>query len=466
MLARILSIAAFATLAGCQALSTRQSYTELQSDVHRRTGQRITWRGGTAEDEQAAKAVRDLLSRDLTADGAVQVALLNNRRLQAAYEELGIAQAAVVQAGLLRNPIFDVAVKFPSGGGSPALEMGVAQDFLEVLLIPVRSRIVGAAFEETKLAVAAKVLDVAGAARLAFLRVQADAQVLEMREQIVAAGEASLDFARRLRAAGNNRQLDVANEQASLAQANLDLAAAQAQLAVGRERLTSLMGLWGDDTTWRVGLRLPELPSDSMDLENVEKRAVAASLDLAMGQRRIAQLREELGLARSTSLTRVVEAGAVAERNEGAWEAGPSIAVPLPLFDQGQAKVAAAMARLRQEEENLAASAIELRSLARIARQRVATCRKTALFYRDEVLPLRQKITKETMLQYNAMQVGVFQLIAARSQQIDAGRRYIESLHDYWRAAAQLDLLLAGRASVDDAPRRETATMEPPEAAH
>ena len=456
MLQRIFTFTTLALLTGCQSINPGSSFKEVQSLVQDRTQQQVQWRTGSAEDQQAEAAVRELLSKELTAASAEQIALLNNRSLQATYEELGIAQAAVVQAGLLKNPVFDMAIKFPSGGGSAALDMGIAQDFLDVLFIPMRQRIATAQLDAATMEVAAQVIDTAGATRLAFLQVQADEQILELRKQILTGSEASYDFAKRLNTAGNLRNFDLSNEQASLAQYRLDLAAAEAALQENREKLTVLMGLWGDDTQWKIAKNLPELPSETLDLENIEKRAIAKSIDLAVIQKRIDALSQEFGFARSTSLVQEFEAGVAAERGEGHWEVGPSFAVPLPLFDQGQAKVATAHAQLRREQETLAHQAVAIRSAARTARLRLINAQQTVLFYRNEILPLRERIVKDTMLQYNAMQVSVFQLLMARSQQIDANRRYIEALHDYWRSRAQFDLLLAGRMSESGPPMRSS----------
>ena len=103
--------------------------------VEERHQAQIFWNNGTELDKEAAKKLDSLLNSKLTPDDAVQIALLNNRELQAVYSELGVAQADLVQAGLLSNPIFDAAVKFPtSGGGRPDLELGAAMNFLEYFL--------------------------------------------------------------------------------------------------------------------------------------------------------------------------------------------------------------------------------------------------------------------------------------------------------------------------------------------
>ena len=126
----------------------------------------ISWNNGTELDKEATEKAGSLLKRKLTADDAVQIALLNNRDLQAVYSDLGVAQADLVQAGLLSNPIFDAAVMFPvSGGGQPDLELSAAMNFLNIFYIPLRKRVAAARFEEVKTRLAGSVLDFAGRVR-------------------------------------------------------------------------------------------------------------------------------------------------------------------------------------------------------------------------------------------------------------------------------------------------------------
>ena len=151
-------------------------------------------------------------------------------------------------------------------------------------------------------------------------------------------------------------------------------------------------------------------------------------LELAIARREIESFARQLGLTQTSALVPEVEIGALSEREEGEWEVGPALALPIPLFDQGQARVATARAELRRRQQAYIDLAVQIRSGLRAARQRVLSARRQALHYLDTVLPLQDQITNETLLQYNAMQVGVFQLLVAKQQQIDAGRRYIESL--------------------------------------
>jgi cobalt-zinc-cadmium efflux system outer membrane protein len=119
----------------------------VRQTVAERTGMKVHWSNGSKEDAEAAAAVNDLLSHDLTADAAAQIALLNNHELQAIYEELNLAQADVVQAGLLRNPVFSGEVRFATDGGGTGVVLDVAQDFVSLLWMPLRKGRAEAAFE-------------------------------------------------------------------------------------------------------------------------------------------------------------------------------------------------------------------------------------------------------------------------------------------------------------------------------
>ena len=126
-------------LAGCAGVRPQAAFDDVRQSLDGRADARVVWRTGTAEDARADAAVDSLLAAPLTADAAVQVALLNNRRLQATYEDLGVAQAMVVQAGLLSNPAFGARLGWPlAEAGPPDLGFSVAFGLLDALQIPLR----------------------------------------------------------------------------------------------------------------------------------------------------------------------------------------------------------------------------------------------------------------------------------------------------------------------------------------
>jgi cobalt-zinc-cadmium efflux system outer membrane protein len=131
---------------------------------------------------------------------------------------------------------------------------------------------------------------------------------------------------------------------------------------------------------------------------------------------------------------------------------GPGGSIGLPLFDQGQAAVARARALLRQSQRRLDALAIEVRSEVRVAGARVALARQVVDRYRKTLIPLRERIVALSQQQYDAMLLGVYQLIVAKQNEVSAYREYIEAVRDYWIARSDLERAVGGRIGAPPAP--------------
>jgi cobalt-zinc-cadmium efflux system outer membrane protein len=430
---------------GCATFDQQAGFVDVSTAVEARSGKRAVWYLSAEFDAQVAQEVQMLLQDTLAIDEAIQVALLNNRNLQALYADLGVAQADLVQAGLLRNPVFDGAVRFLLSGGQPELEFNTALDFLNIFYIPLRKRVAAARFEEAKLQVTGAVLDFTATVQATFYRHQADEQRLELLQTIGQALAIALEVAQRLHDAGNITDLDLARERVLLEEARLQLRAAEIAARQSREQLNTLMGLWGPQTTWRIDRRLPALPTQPRPFADLERLALQQSLDLASARQRVIVAGEQLGATRAVALIPEAELGGHGEREEGEWDVGVSFGFPLPLFDQGQARVGEAVTELRRAQQEYYALGVQIRSVARTVHERLQGAQDRALYYRDIVLPLRERIVNETQLHYNAMQLGVFDLVRAREQQIQTAVAYIETLLDYWLAHTDLEYLLSGR---------------------
>ncbi|MGH7846420.1 MAG: TolC family protein [Candidatus Binatia bacterium] len=427
-------------------MSPNAGFSDVSSAIEERAAVKLFWNNGTELDQQAEQKIRSLLKGKLNVEHALQVALLNNRDLQATYSELGIAQADLVQAGLLSNPVFDAAVLFPvAGGASPDLELSLVMNFLDVLYMPLRKRVAAARFEETKLRVTGAVLDFAAQVRTAFYTHQANEQMLDLRQTIVQALTASFEVARRLHEAGNITDLDYARERAQAESAKVTLRAAEVAARQSREALNTLMGLWGRETEWEVEGSMPDVPAEPLQTDNLESRALRSSVDIAHARQRIIVAGEQLGFRRFTALIPEFHSGPLGEREGGEWEVGPTLEFPLPLFDRGRARIGAAAAELRRAQQEYYATAVKIRSAARAARDRMEGVRDRALYYRDILLPLQERIVNEAQLQYNAMQLGPFQLLRAKEQQIETAIAYIETLREYWLAQGDLRQIFSGR---------------------
>lgn len=436
-------------LSGCAAVAVdpQAGFPEVSQLVNERVGQQITRTPDVEETPPALEAIRIQLQDGLREDEAVQITLRNNHELQVLYARLGIAQADLVQASLLHNPVVDVTTGFPVAGGIVDLSFGIAMDFIDLLYTPLRKRVAAAKFEEVKLRVAAEVLDFAWRTQTAFYQHQANEQMIEMRRQVAASTAASFELAQRMREAGNIRELDVASERALAEEAKLALRLAEIRGRESRETLNALMGLWGEEAqAWTVTpVRLPEPSREPLDSTHLESRAIERSLDLAAAEQLIVAAAENVGLDRASGLFPEVIVGGKGERDGSEWEPGPTFVLPLPFFDRGQARIARAQAELRQARELRHALAVRIRAVTRTTRDRLDGYHDRALYYREVLLPVRDRVVQETQLQYNAMQVGPQDLLRAKEQQIETAERYIDSLREYWTAHADLALILAGR---------------------
>jgi outer membrane protein, heavy metal efflux system len=444
---------------GCASVNLSSGFPDVSATVEQRATAKIAWTHGLELDEETGGRVRALLERTLTADDAVQIALLNNRNLQAMYSDLGVAQADLVQAGLLRNPVLDAGVLFHLGPVRPDLQLGVVFGLLDALYVPLRKRVAAAQFEEAKLRVTGAVLDFALEVRHAFYTHQTNEQLLELRQTVVDALAASFDASRRLHEAGNITDLDLARDRAATARSKLELRSAEMAARQSRERLNTLMGLSGSATGWVSAPRLPDVAGDPLPLDDVERNAVARSIDLEHAKQRIVAAGQRLGYDRATALMPSTEFGASAEKeSDEPWGIGPSVSVPIPIFDQGQARVARGTAELRRAQHEYYALAVRIRATARALVDRVRGAGERALYFRDIILPLQERIVSEAQLQYNAMQLGIFDLLRDRRQQIEAGAEYVEMLREYWVARAELLHLLSGRLPAGEGPRAGATT--------
>jgi len=435
-------------LTGCASTSPKPAFDDVARAVEARSGHRPRWNQAGDDDKKVDEAIDALLARDLTSDAAVQVALLGSPALHAKLEELAIAQADLVQAGLLTNPVFTFGrTAWESEHIAPNLFATVEQDFLDIVTMPLRKRVAATELEAAKLAIAAEVLDVAAEVRTAFYTAQAAEQTLAMRRVVEDAASTSGDLARRQHEAGNINDLSLSSQLALAAEATLARRRAEGEAAVAREQLNKRMGTWGTRTAWKMAPKLPELPTDEAPLEHLESIAIEQRLDVGAARRNVQALGYALSLAKTTRWTGTVnvavEAGRL--RHNRRLSFGPSVALEIPLFDRREAQIAKLEAHHRQAEHELHALAVDVRADVRASRARVLTARSVVLDYGRVVVPLREAVVRSSQQHYDAMLLGVYQLIQAKQAELDAYREYIEALRDYWIARSDLERAVGAR---------------------
>ncbi len=443
-------IAILFLLAGCATVSAKTDFSGVQKTVASRTEARVHWNQGGPEDAAVAQAIESTLGKELTVEAAVQLALLNNRTLQATFEELGIAQADLVQAGLLKNPVFAGHVRFSDQSGQGTnTEFSVSQDFMELFARSLRKKVAAAQLESVQFRVSDAVLKLSAEVRLAYYALQGAEHSQKSFETIVQAAQAAVDLAERQHTAGNSNDLEFAGEQAAFQQANLDLIRSQAELLSARERLNRLIGLT-ENPSWTISEIVPAMPSREPSGETLEQQALSQRLDLLAARNDVHASEQVVDLARRGAWP-AVNIGVDTERDpDGTRVTGPSWEAELPVFDQKQTPVARAQAQLRQNQNRVAALETQIRSEVRASLNHVQVSRQLIDRYRDEMIPLREKIVAETQKHYNFMLKGAFQLLQAKRDELNAYREYMNALQDYWQARTDLERAVGGRLPVSE----------------
>ena len=441
---RTLALAVLATvlLGGCANFSADGGFDAIQSATQSRIQKDVVWSRDEAARSQTQARIDALLAKPLSAEDAVQIALLNNPGLQAAFNTLGIAEADWVGARRLPNPALSIGRL--TQGAEVEWDRAVSLDLMRLLTMPMRAGIEERLFEQTRQRLLLDVLRLAADTRKVWVVAVSANQTAHYQQQAMEAAEAGAELARRMAQVGNWSKLKQAREQAFYADAALAVARAEQARLQARERLTRLLGLSSADAI-QLPTRLPDLPASLPPLPDVEQRAMDTRVDLQMTRLQTEALARNLGLTRRTRIINVLELGAMNNSfNDAPLQRGYEISFELPLFDWGQARVVQAESRYRQALERARETAVNARSQVREAYAMQQSQYAVARHLRDEVVPLKQRISEENQYRYNGMLIGVFELLADARSQIAAVNAAIEAQRDFWLADADMQMALAG----------------------
>ena len=437
--------AAVVLLAGCASFSTDGGFGTVAGLTKERTGQTALWQRSASDTETARVRVEELLKQPLTAEGAVELALLNNRGLQASFAELGIAEADLVRAGRLSNPSFSFS--HTSGGGLVEINRSVVFNVLGLLTMPLAAQVGQRRFEQAQYQAALEAVSIASETRTAFFSAVAAQDLVKYFVQVREAAEASNELARRMVQAGNFNKLAQMRQQAFYGDATSQLARAQHQALAERERLVRMFGLSGSQLDFKLPERLPDLPTAPVEPKDAEQTAMDKRLDVLMAKRSTEATAQSLGLTKATRFINVLNAGYSNKSQTGEkLQNGYVIELELPLFDFGSTRLAGAEATYMQSLNRSAEVAINARSEVRESYSAYRTAYDLAKHYRDEVVPLRKRISDENLLRYNGMLISVFELLSDSRDQVTSVTGYVEALRDYWIAETNLQSAVTGRS--------------------
>jgi outer membrane protein TolC len=458
---RVLLLAAMLGLSGCASFSDDGGITVVSEVAGKTIKKNVAFVRTADQAEQAGAVVARLLSRPLTADAAVQVALLNNKGLQASYNELALAETELVQDSLPPNPTFSISGI--AGDGASEAERQVVGDILGLATLPFRSDIAHDRFKAAQFKAALATLKLAAEIRRAYFRSVAANELVGLLTDAKSTAEATAQLATKLGDTGSLNRLDQAREQVFYAETAADLASARQAASSARERLARLMGVWGSDLGFRIPDTLPALPRRPQSLPAIERDAVTHRLDLQIARIELAALAKAQNLTEATRFVTMLDVAGIDRKTSDPdvppfRERGVDVTFQIPIFDGGEVRVRQAVETYNLAFNRLTEKAINVRSEARDAYRSYRSTYDIASHYQREVLPLRKIITEEMQLRYASMQVDVFALLTEARQRFASLRAAVDAKREFWLAQSELQAAVTGGADEGDGSSEATMT--------
>ncbi|RWF58961.1 MAG: TolC family protein [Mesorhizobium sp.] len=460
---RFLTMAAVATMplisAGCTTTGALDGisdplagFTTVAARAESVTGKKTVWVQSSEEARTVSERVKRLVQKKtIGPDTAVQVALLNNKGLQAAYAEIGLSAADMWQESMLVNPTISVGMI----GVDPVrtIEGAVVSNILALATRDRRVAVADARFRQAQLRAAEETLRLAADTRRAWINAVSAWESVSYLNQAQAAADAASELAQKLGETGAFTKTGQAREHVFYAEITGQAAEARLAARTAKEELTRLMGLWGPDVDYSVPNALPGLPKGAKAKRAIEVEALRNRVDLEIAKLELEALAKSYGLTEATRYVSDLEllSGVEVEREE-AEEGGTETSVSptlelefvIPIFDTGQARMRKAELAYMQAANRMAEKAVNIRSEARSAYDAYRSTYDIARHYRNSVVPLRTKIEAESVLTYNGMITNTFELLADTRAKISAIMLSLNAKRNFWLADVNLGTAIHG----------------------
>ncbi len=446
-----------ALLAGCATFTRDGGMSPVSNQVTSAIGMETVKIASTAEAAAVESRVKALLIKPLTADAAVQLALLNNRGLQAEYNELGVSEASFVEASLPPNPV--IGIERLATGGELEIERRVIANILALITLPARSAIAKTQFEAARQKAIEATFRIAADTRRAYYRAVASRQTASFLEQARISADAAADLTRKLGETGAAKKLDQARAGAFYAEVSNELAQARMNATTDREALTRMLGLWGGDVGYKLPGQLPSMPR-VQTVQQVEADAVRKRVDLIAARLELDAMAKTLGLTEATRFISMLDGGwrgnyeRVTENGEreSASPRGFELEIQIPIFDGGEVNVRRSRETYMQAVNRLMEKAINVRSEARAAYQTYRASHDIARQYQNSILPLRRTINEQALLEYNGMLIDVFELLTTMNESIESNVAAIGAKRDFFIAAVDFETSIIGGGGSSNSP--------------
>lgn len=383
------------------------------------------------------------LQNPLSAEKAIQIALLNNPHIQALYEEVGISYANLVEAGLLSNPMFELELRYPQESHLHTnIEYLITTSILDVFLIPLRTKYAAIELEQTKLKISHEILNVAFDVRETFYELILERERRALYKNLLELAGISKEIREQQYRIGNINVLEMQSMNAKFQEAELQFLNSNKTVVALEEKLNRLLGLY--DTFCLKLPRTLEYEKHNLDLCHLEETALTKRLDLQVLQMELSKLQSQLSLKEWWTYTQL-KAGIAGERDpDGTNLIGPGFSGEIPLFNNGQAARLRLFAEIRKAEDRVDELKIKILSEVREAYQLVTIYLNIMQDYEEKFLPMYKDILASSEQLYNVMGIGIDELLESKRNEFLAFQTYVEAKKHYLIATVQLKRALDG----------------------
>ena len=433
------SIITLLALSGCSTISQNDVF----NGVREETSQDLQWIKTPQEAAIVDKNVNDLLSQPLSQDNAVRIALINNRSLQQTYEQIGISQSDLVQAGLMSNPLLGYSIGRTGGVTRSTLSLDVA--FLDLLWIPLRRELGGLALQETQYRVGDEVLKTVREVKKAYIDARVAEENMALFEGLLKSHEASIQLAIRQHTAGNLSKRNLLKMQNTYAHARLEAMDLSRERAMAREALNRLLGVYGTQTNYAFENTVLSIEKALVNADGLESRAIANRLDMKAAITSVDYAARDAGYTQNTRFLNEVELSVESEKETGTGRLNSfGIKIPIPIFDFGQGLTSKTQANYNQSVHHLYETAVNVRSQVREAYAASRYAYDKAYETNTVIVPANEQILEETKLFYNGMLDGIYELLEDQRRYGEAKMQSLMMIAEYHKAQADLEYVLGG----------------------
>lgn len=484
-------------LAGCTSTKPDAKINEAMGLVEQNTGQRPDWRAAWDQDTRSWDG-----QAALRLEYALVMALRNNRELRADLETIGQANADLVQAGLLQNPVINFMIMFPDGGGRSMLRgNGIPiQPLQDLWLIPVRTRVAQRELQQTVLRVADQAVETTAEVKRVYSRLQYSQRAIELIRENIELVNHSTEIIRIRQTAGQATQVEATLSEIRSMQLQSDLLTTEAEHRNLKRDLLLLMGKPSADDNWAVEpiqeTRFEVAPPFSEDelLRLAEEHRLdlrAAEWMVRAAEERIRLRRREgwpelaLGLGferspapRSNNPGWLGQAGNTAARGlmdratgmpspvmlppafspkmrEVKYTIGPMLDLEIPIFDWGQAQTARAIHEWRQRVADYDALAQQIVRNVRQNRVTYQQAYEQLAFYKNSILPAVDRNLQNARQSFTAGRENITIYLSVQEDLITTRLKLLEFLREYLVTQAELERQVGGRLA------RQEPTTQP-----